>query len=152
MRYYFGQMSTYKFISDGVIKMDIKQKNLIFQFVERMYSENTEDELYKKEMELYQKLEYLEEKSPEIKNEICEIANLMVMLNGDIKYKFYEYGIMAKDVGDNTNLEWRVSWSLSRLRKRLKIIIFGLFILWEKFRIKVMLFLFAKEWNKKFKK
>ena len=109
MRYYFGQMSTYKFISDGVIKMDIKQKNLIFQFVERMYSENTEDELYKKEMELYQKLEYLEQKSPEIKNEICEIANLMVMLNGDIKYKFYEYGIMAKDVGDNTNLEWRVS-------------------------------------------
>ena len=36
----------------GVIKMDIKQKNLIFQFVERVYSENTEDELYKKEMEL----------------------------------------------------------------------------------------------------
>ena len=113
MRCYFGQMSMYK---SGKIdyfnwrkKMDIKQKNLIFQFVERMYSENTEDELYKKEMEIYEKLEYLEEKSPEIRNEICEIANLMVMLNGDIKYKFYEYGIMAKDVGDNTNLEWRVS-------------------------------------------
>ena len=71
------------------------------------------------------------------------------MLNGDIKYKFYEYGIMAKDVGDNTNLEWRVSWSWYRLRKRLKTIVFGLFILWTKFRIKVMLFLFAKEWNKK---
>ncbi len=89
--------------------MDIKQKNLIFQFIEELNSKNEKDVLCIKEKELLKKLGDLIMKKPDLENEITEIANLMISLNGDIKYKFYEYGIIAKNVGEGTNLEWRES-------------------------------------------
>ena len=73
--------------------MDIKQKNLIFQFIEELNSKNEKDVLCIKEKELLKKLGDLIMKNPDLENEITEIANLMISLNGDIKYKFYEYGI-----------------------------------------------------------
>ena len=89
--------------------MDIKQKNLIFQFIEEVNSKNKKDVLHIKEKELLQKLGDLIIKNPDLENAVTEIANLMISLNGDIKYKFYEYGIIAKNVGEGTNLEWRES-------------------------------------------
>ena len=87
--------------------MDRKYQNILFQFIEELHSgDKMSGEIYRKEKELYERLEKLESENPESTNEICRIVNLISSLNSDIKYRYYEYGIMAKDVSETTNFEW----------------------------------------------
>ena len=58
--------------------MELEQKNLIFQFIEEFHSENRgEEEIHRKEKEVYEKLAKLEVENPTLKNEICKILNLI---------------------------------------------------------------------------
>lgn len=87
--------------------MKQEQKNLIFQFIEELYSENKgKEEIRKKEEEIYIKLERLEAGDPSLKNEVSNIINLISSLYSDVKYRYFEYGIIARTVKDTTNLKW----------------------------------------------
>ena len=87
--------------------MKLEQKNLIFQFIEELHSENKgREEISKKEEEIYETLEKLEEKNPALKEELSNLTYLISILQSDIKYKYFEYGIMVKTVKDTTNLKW----------------------------------------------
>ena len=87
--------------------MDRRYQNILFQLVEELHSaDKMSGEIFKKEKELYERLEKLEVENPELTDKICQIVNLISLLNSDIKYRYYEYGIMAKTVSEITNLEW----------------------------------------------
>ena len=84
--------------------MKLDQKNLIFQFIEELNSEKKGN--YSKEKEIYSKLETLEIENPSLKNEIGNIISLVSSLYSDMKYSYFEYGIMAKIVEESTNFNW----------------------------------------------
>ena len=87
--------------------MDRRYQNILFQFIEELYSDDKiSDEIYRKEKELYERLEKLEAENLESADEICSIVNLISSLNSDIKYRYYEYGIIAKAVSETTTFEW----------------------------------------------
>ena len=88
--------------------MKLEQKNLIFQFIEELQSENKgKGEINKREEEIYGELEKLEERNPDLKNEISNLIYLISSLYSDIKYTYFEYGIISKAIKDTVNLNWR---------------------------------------------
>ncbi len=87
--------------------MNRKHKNLLFQFIEKLYSgDKMADEIHKKERELYERPEKMELENSNLTEEIYYIMNLTASLNSDIKYRYYKYGVIAEDVGEITNFEW----------------------------------------------
>ena len=88
--------------------MKLEQKNLIFQFIEELHSNDKgKGEISKREEEVYEELEKLEEKNPNLKNEISNLIYLISSLYSDIKYTYFEYGIISKAIKDTANLNWR---------------------------------------------
>ncbi len=87
--------------------MKLEQKNLIFQFIEELQSENKgKGEINKREEEIYGELEKLEERNPELKNEISSLTYIISSLYSDIKCTYFEYGIIAKTTKETANLNW----------------------------------------------
>lgn len=87
--------------------METRQKNLIFQFLEEMYEEEKDtNSLFLQEKKLIEKLEALKTKYPGLKDAIFEIIDIAIILNSEVKRKYFEYGLMAKEVMGTTNLEW----------------------------------------------
>ena len=90
--------------------MKLEQKNLIFQFIEELQSENKgKGEINKREEEIYAELEKLEERNPDLKNEISNLIHIINNLYSDIKYTYFEYGIIAKTTKETANLNWTES-------------------------------------------
>ena len=87
--------------------MKLEQKNLILQFIEELQSENKgKGEINKREEEIYAELEKLEERNPDLKNEIYNLIHVISNLYSDIKYTYFEYGIIAKTTKESANLNW----------------------------------------------
>ena len=90
--------------------MKLEQKNLIFQFIEELQSENKgEGEINKREEEIYAELEKLEERNPSLKNEISNLIHIISSLYSDVKYTYFEYRIIAKTTKETANLNWAES-------------------------------------------
>ena len=89
-------------------KMKAKEINLIFQFLEEIYENNKNNSSIKEiEKKLLEKLEVLREKNSSLNSEIDEIIDFIYELNGEIKYRYFEYGILAKTTFEETNLNWK---------------------------------------------
>ena len=88
--------------------METKEINLIFQFLEEIYENNKNNSSIKEiEKKLLEKLEVLREKNSSLNSEIDEIIDFIYELNGEIKYRYFEYGILAKTTFEETNLNWK---------------------------------------------
>lgn len=88
--------------------MEVKEINLIFQFLEEIYENNKDNSSIKGiEKKLLGKLEILREKNQSLNSEIDEIIDFIYELCGEIKYRYFEYGILAKTTFEETNLNWK---------------------------------------------
>ncbi len=88
--------------------MKAKEINLIFQFLEEIYENNKNNSSIKEiEKKLLGKLENLREKNQSLNSEIDEIIDFIYELSGEIKYRYFEYGILAKTTFEETNLNWK---------------------------------------------
>ena len=69
--------------------MNIKHKNLLFQFIEELYSDDKmADEIHKKEKELHKRLEKMELENSNLTEEIYYIMNLTTSMNSNIKCRY----------------------------------------------------------------
>ena len=88
--------------------MTKNQKNLIFQFLENIYEEEKDiNQLFQKEKQILKNLDKLKEKLPESEELIVNITDQITILNTDIKYKYFEYGIIAKETIEIENVSWK---------------------------------------------
>ena len=53
------------------------------------------------------KLETLKEKSQDLRVKIDDIIDIIYELRGEVKYQYFEYGILARTTFEDTNLDWK---------------------------------------------
>ena len=84
--------------------MNSKSKNLIFQFLLELEEGKAEKEICAEEKKLMEKLHYTEEKYKVSGEIITEIKELFIILKSEIKFKYFEYGIIANQITETTNI------------------------------------------------
>ena len=88
--------------------METKEINLIFQFLEEIYENDKSNSSIKEiEKKLFGKLETLKEKSQDLRVKIDEIIDIIYELRGEVKYQYFEYGILARTTFEDANLDWK---------------------------------------------
>ncbi len=81
-----------------------KSKNLIFQFLLELEEEKAEEGILAEEKKLMEKLCHAEEKYKISGEIITEIKELFIILKSEIKFKYFEYGIIADKISETTNI------------------------------------------------
>lgn len=84
--------------------MNSKSTKLIFQFLMELEEGKSEEEICAEKKKFLEKLYYTEEKYKIPKEAITEIKELLIILISEIKHKYFEYGITAGKIIENTNL------------------------------------------------
>lgn len=88
-------------------KIEKEYMNLLFQYLEEICSN---DELNKNieshEKEILEKLEQMEERNPHLKKRLYELSNIIINLISDIKYKYFKFGFLGREISETAVLDW----------------------------------------------
>ena len=82
--------------------METKIKNLLFQISDEIYRHSEKNEIV-----VLKKIEELIFENPDFSNKLNILSDTMIELFSDTKYKFFEYGIISKEIIQTINFEWK---------------------------------------------
>ena len=82
--------------------METKTKNLLFQLLNEISTDITEQE-----ETIFNELDQLTAKYPEISSKLGKLSDSFVDLHSNMKYQFFEWGILADNTLKTTNLNWK---------------------------------------------
>ena len=86
--------------------MELSEKNLLFQFLKEIQeNKKTEFPIQKLENQLSLFIDTLKSNHPELSSELISLNELIYELNSEIKYQYFEYGIMAETLLDEFQTE-----------------------------------------------